>query len=88
MSWTASFTVQDHKYLTEPVLSGVEELEEHRDQYDAALHHAWEIIRSGAVGEEWKRYHVILSGHGNIHHEPRPGWSNDHIQISITQVGG
>lgn len=55
------------------------------DQAEAIAEIATNIIESGIVGNNTKRYTVSISGHGNPNHEPKSGWSNDNISIQITQ---
>jgi hypothetical protein len=45
------------------------------------------IIVSGVVGDKDKEFYVNLSGHANPDHEPKEGWANDMISISISQKG-
>ncbi len=82
MSWTA----YGHQEGEQKLSFNGNESPEHLAQYDEATRAVSEIIRSGALGDPQARYNVSISGHGNPGHEPVPGWSNDHITISISQV--
>lgn len=83
MSWTASLTYEDGNLVasTSSNVNGTET----NEQYEAALGAVDALINTGAVGHH-KKFAVHLSGHGNENHEPAPGWANDSISISITQV--
>lgn len=90
MSWSANFVVRAGE--PEPreddlVLSNVNEVPEHLEQFREALASAFGILLSGVMGGKDKNYQVNISGHGNPNHEPTPGWANDAITISIYQLG-
>lgn len=91
MSWSASFTYrQPHNgeagSSREFTLSNTQ-VPENKDQYEHALDVAMRILSSGVVGSTDKTFKVNLSGHGNPNHEPKTGWANDQMTISVTQVG-
>lgn len=90
MSWSASFRVESgQKEPSEEdlMLSNVNEVPEHLEQFREALAATFGILLSGVVGGTDKDYHVNLVGHGNPDHEPSPGWENDCLTITITQLG-
>jgi hypothetical protein len=59
------------------------------EQVDAAKYAAKQLVESGAVGSGGKRvFNVFLAGHANPGHEPRDGWSNDTVTVSISQATG
>lgn len=44
------------------------------------------LIASGVLGDpDEDEFVVTLSGHSNPGHEPRAGWANDMISISVNQ---
>jgi hypothetical protein len=53
------------------------------DQFEVARAAAHDILASGAVGHG--ACMVMLAGHANPGHEPRPGWAHDAITVAITQ---
>lgn len=57
-----------------------------QEQFEAARLAAYAIVVTGALGKD-KLFNVALSGHGNLDHEPKDGWVNDFVTISISQVG-
>jgi hypothetical protein len=59
--------------------------EEGLEQVRQAKVMANSIIVSGAVGNGDKVYYVNLSGHANPNHEPKEGWANDMITVSVAQ---
>lgn len=83
MSWTSynqNVTADDVWNLSVP---------ENADpyQFGHASEAAAEIIDSGVLGDPDKyRFNVSLVGHANPNHEPRDGWANDSISISISQA--
>ena len=46
---------------------------------------AVDLIEIGAVGALDRRYRITLSGHVNPNHEPREGFSNDFVQMTVSQ---
>lgn len=56
------------------------------EQIDAAVATAKAIVAGGTIGGEGKLFFVSLSGHANPGHEPRSGWSNDCITVSVSQA--
>jgi hypothetical protein len=55
------------------------------DQFDAVSYAVKDLINSAAIGAWGKRFNVAMSGHSNPNHEPRDGWANDAVTISISQ---
>lgn len=47
---------------------------------------AAESITSGVFGDPDSEFVVVVSGHANPEHQPKEGWVNDCISISITQL--
>lgn len=43
------------------------------------------LIRSGAVGHPGHTFRVFVGGHVNPDNKPAEGWSNDCINLSISQ---
>lgn len=84
MSWGTSWKVRGNEVwdLTENGL----DTPEHEEQAEVAGAAAAQLILSGAFGDPGKAFRVTLSGHGNSGHEPAEGWSNDFIQISVSQL--
>lgn len=56
------------------------------DQFDAAKDACLALISGGTVGGADKKFSVVMAGHGNPNHEPRSGWANDCITVSVSQV--
>jgi hypothetical protein len=66
--------------------SGVEDLETQEvlnTAHKAVVQH---ILDAGIVGDSSKSYLITVSGHTNPGHEPRAGWSNDTVTITVAQV--
>lgn len=85
MSWGTSGKIRNGELQltgSEPTLLN----DEMREQYDASLKAVEEIFESGALGGPEKTYAFSISGHGNKDHEPVPGWANDGVYISISQL--
>lgn len=53
-------------------------------QFEMAKVLALSLMLSGAVGDA--PFKVVLSGHSNPEHKPLPGWANDCVTISVTQM--
>ena len=53
-------------------------------QAEQATYAAVALIESGCLGDG--TFTVNLSGHANPGHQPRDGWANDAVSISIAQV--
>jgi hypothetical protein len=89
MSWSASFTVTPGVTPEEEdfVLSNVNEVPEHLEQFREAVASTFGILLSGVLGSQKKSFRVNLTGHGNPDHEPAKGWASEFLTISITQVG-
>ncbi len=89
MSWSVNATIQGGSPADELVAlreAALSQNPECSDQFEAAKDATYMLVSSGAVGGPDKKYHVILAGHANPDHEPRPGWANDMITISISQA--
>lgn len=56
------------------------------EQLEAAKVAVVGLFRSGSVGDDTYYYKVSMSGHANPHHQTKPGWSNDFVTISISQM--
>lgn len=86
MSWSRSYPTRSTFNADEP--QGATEIDtlEMQEQVDIARAAARSIIESGAVGTQDKDLSISLFGHANPGHEPAKGWSNDYIQINISQV--
>jgi hypothetical protein len=86
MSWSVSATLPDPSSDVNTMKeSALSQNPECSDQFDAALAAMSTIIASGTVGDQSKQFYVSMSGHSNPNHEPREGWANDMITISIRQ---
>lgn len=56
----------------------------HEEQLAAAKEAAKALIASGAVGpDDGRVFLVSLHGHGNMDHQPVPGWANDDITVNV-----
>jgi len=55
-------------------------------QAEQAIYAAVAIIESGCLGDG--PFLVYLSGHANPSHQPRDGWANDGLTITITAQRG
>lgn len=87
MSWSAYTTgasadIVDRIDALEPPGESVAERDE---QVAAAKAAAKAIIASGAVGTG-EAFQVSLSGHTNPEHQPRTGYANDLMMVSVTQT--
>jgi hypothetical protein len=84
LSWSVQYSdiaPEDVLNLTPP------EGQEVSDQFGEALKAAAVIIESGVIGfPDRHRFNINLAGHANPDHEPRKGWSNDTISLSISQA--
>jgi hypothetical protein len=89
MSWSVSTKLR-HGWADEDVsvlrLRALEQNPECSDQFDAAVQAILMLLESGAVGDARKEFFVAMGGHANPGHEPRSGWANDLITISISQA--
>lgn len=56
-------------------------------QFEVAKEAVGNIVASGALGDSTVDYIFTLSGHANENHQPVAGWSNDLINISVSQLG-
>ena len=84
MSWSTSVTVSNGE-VEGDISVAQQSSKEHHEQVDSALDAALSIIATGAVGNPAGDYMVYLNGHANENHEPRDGWANSSISISISQ---
>lgn len=94
MSWSGSFpdgiagddieaSLDDSKAFVSPPPDQMST--EMAEQFAAAKEAVKDLIESGAVGDTEKTYSLSLSGHANEGHEPAEGWTNDCINISLSQ---
>ncbi len=89
MSWSVSATIEGGSAADELVAlreAALSQNSECGDQFDAAKDAAYMLVSSGVVGTPDKKYHITMTGHANPDHEPRSGWANDMITISISQA--
>lgn len=87
MSWSASGTFSNSWYdYNKPTTINNVESPEHKQQYAKALLAVTELIDSGALGDPGGKYSFNVSGHANPDHQPAPGWANDSLTISISQI--
>lgn len=70
--------------LEKLVTSGQEGAEVERS-LEAGKRAAAGLIRSGALGHPGHTFRVHLGGHVNTDNEPAAGWSNDCINVSVSQ---
>lgn len=60
--------------------------EERKKAFRAAVFTAIGLVTSGAYGApRTHAFYVTVAGHCNPGNEPRSGWSNDCVNISVTQ---
>lgn len=95
MSWSVS-TGQQRPQNIERAIKDLELPEDvagwnqdHADQLEAAKKAAIAMLRSGCVGDpkaENRDYIASLSGHSNPGHAPRPGFANDSVTVTVTQL--
>ena len=84
MSWSAQYTYNGDGPFN---LSGTTPMtKEHNEQLHVALTTVKDLIDSGVVGDETKKFSVTISGHANPNHEPAAGWANDALTIAIVQI--
>lgn len=83
MSWSASGTAENGE--VEISIPG-EISAESGQQASVASKAVQTIVKSGCLGDPKAKYHVSMTGHANPDHEPVSGWSNDSLNISITQA--
>jgi hypothetical protein len=56
-----------------------------REQMQAAIGTAAQLVRGGVVGDGKVR--VSLNGHANAgHHNPTDGWANEMVTVSVTNA--
>lgn len=92
MSWSATSMQVDNGELISPELVQEKgnlidygDYGEHvKEQVVVACEVAKLIAESGVIGKD-KDYVVSLSGHANEGHEPKEGYANDYIAVSISQ---
>lgn len=85
MSWSETITdvAPDDIAIAEPVNAATVSA---RDQFDTARDAAELIARSGAVGDDTRRFNVHLTGHACPDHVNGDG-SREVIQVAVTQIG-
>ena len=83
MSWSARYTYGAEGGVD---FSGNPEMPEVATQFDQAVKSVNYLIQSGVLGSPNGKYNIFLSGHANENHQPKEGWSNDSVTISITQI--
>lgn len=94
MSWSVSASKigandKEFDYLEQRAIEAAKAHNpEGEDQAQLAVRIALHVIRSGVLGHTEKLFTVVLSGHGNPDHEPKAGWVNDMLSISIHQTDG
>lgn len=81
MSWAAEYVASPKKGLVEKHRSPGLDVEQFKEALDAAM----SLIVSGAFGDDTKTFYIRLSGHSNPNHEPRSGWANDSVVVSVSQ---
>jgi hypothetical protein len=59
---------------------------EAQEQARTAKSLAFDLAKSYVIGGPEKRFNVYLSGHANESHEPRSGWSNDTVTVTVSQA--
>lgn len=83
MSWSAS----GFAYKGEVEISIPGEISpESGEQASEASKAVQAIVKSGVLGDPQAKYHVSIVGHANPDHSPTAGWSNDSLNINITQA--
>ncbi len=84
MTWSIAPTkVTRMEILDIPAPSYSEWTDEMEEQFEDAKYAARELAYS--VGRPDDQVVVSLSGHVNPGHQPRPGWANDMITVTVTQ---
>jgi hypothetical protein len=83
MSWSRSYSSLEDFRNRKPAFDA--STPEENDQVEAAHKAAEAIIASGSAGAEGKDFFISLSGHTNPNHEPRPGYANDCISVTVSQ---
>lgn len=86
MSWSTSTSVgmaKDAVEVDAPVLSDAVEVEQ-GEQFAAALAAAKLLL--AAVGRPGDKVVVLLNGHANPGHAPRPGWDDEQIVITVRAI--
>lgn len=88
MSWAATLKIKDRDLVNhEETAALVSTLSpEHALQMATTLLNVIDTIESGCLGAPGAEYTVTVSGHANEKFEKTPGWSNNHLTISISQV--
>lgn len=56
------------------------------DQVAEAIEVAARLVGGGSVGHSGKLFLVSCNGHANPSHEPRAGWVDDTVTVTVTQV--
>lgn len=87
MSWSVSGTIGPDKvanYRNE-VLQQENGEKESKKALDSAKKIVEDIVSSGIVGDPKGEYTVQMNGHSNDKNRAKSGWSNDYINIQVTQ---
>lgn len=90
MSWSASVIAVEQLEL-EAKLSSALQIAANSDAEAEAkeqAHVAIAVAVALAKTTGSKAVNVSLSGHANPSHEPREGYSNDFVSVSVTQASG
>lgn len=91
MSWGINYKVEDGDISESEqdrlVEIGTSLSEDALQQFTTAVLVVAGIIDDGLVGNSTGQFQVSISGHANKDHKPTPGWANDMITISVSQVG-
>lgn len=100
MSWSVATTEPEHypgildeiDELEPSYIQPSQISHETAEQIRAAKVAAKRLIESGAVGniggdgDPGVRFQVMLGGHANLNHEPKPGCADDTINVTVRQV--
>lgn len=88
MSWSTSGRVKSASEVEGLTLQDYgDQSVDVREQFQLAKGIANNLIASGVVGKGSKEFIVTLSGHANPGHEPRAGYANDAITVTVSQAG-
>jgi len=87
MSWSANFKIIDSEFNIESILGFIPDVSEVHEALDSAMEAVRTLVTSAAFGNMSNvDFQVNISGHANPGHVPAPGWANDCITISISQL--
>ena len=89
MSWSVSGQTDQQgvaDFMSAKREEALQQNSECGDQFDAVTEAVITLINSGSVGDASRRFSMTLTGHANPNHEPRDGWANDAVTISLYQV--